>query len=48
MTEKIIKMWNEGISLGNIAKQLNMTVDMASRLLVKAIVWRQDNIRNEQ
>lgn len=40
MTEKIIKLWNEGTSLGNIAKQLNMTVDMTSRLLVKAMVWR--------
>ena len=42
MTEKILKMWNEGTSLGTIAKQLNMTVDMASKLLVKAIVWSQD------
>ena len=40
MTEKIIKMWNEGTSLGIIAKQLNMTVDIVSRLIVKAIVWR--------
>lgn len=39
MTEKIIKLWNERTSLGTIAKQLNMTVDMASRLLVKAMVW---------
>ena len=42
MTEKILKMWNKGTSLGTIAKQLNMTVDMVSKLLVKAIVWRQD------
>ena len=42
MTEKIFKMWNEGTSLGTIAKQLNMTVDTVSRLLVKAMVWRQD------
>lgn len=42
MTEKIIKMWNEGTSLGNIAKQFDMTIDMASKLLVKAIVWKQD------
>lgn len=41
MTEKIIKLWNEGTSLENIAKQFSMTVDMASRLLVKAMVWRQ-------
>lgn len=40
MTEKIIKLWNEGISLKNIANQFSMTVDMVSRLLVKAIVWR--------
>lgn len=42
MIEKIIKLWNEGTSLGTIANQLNMTVDTASRLLVKAMVWRQD------
>jgi hypothetical protein len=42
MTEKILRMWNEGTSLGTIAKQLNMTVDMASRLLVKAMVWRNE------
>lgn len=42
MYEKIIKLWNEGTSLENIAKQLNMTVEMASKLLVIAIVWRQD------
>lgn len=42
MIEKIIKLWNEGTSLGTIANQLNMTVNMASKLLVKAIVWSQD------
>ena len=42
MYEKIIKLWNEGTSLENIAKQFNMTVEMASRLLVIAIVWKQD------
>lgn len=42
MTEKILRMWNEGTSLGTIAKRLNMTVDVASRLLVKDIVWRNE------
>lgn len=42
MTEKIIKLWNEGTSLENIAKQFSMTVEMASKLLVKAIIWKQD------
>ena len=42
MIEKILKMWNEGTSLGTIAKQLSMTVEVASRLLVKAIVWNQN------
>jgi orotate phosphoribosyltransferase-like protein len=41
MTEKIIKLWNEGTSLGTIAKRLNMTVETASWLLVKAMVWKQ-------
>jgi len=42
MTEKIIKLWNKGTSLENIAKQFDMTIDMAGRLLVKAMIWRQD------
>lgn len=42
MIEKIIKLWNEGTSLENIANQLSMTVDTASKLLVKAMVWSHD------
>ena len=39
MYEKIIKLWNEGTSLGIIAKQFSMKIEIASKLLVKAIVW---------